>query len=154
MLTPQPCVVGGNRLARIPFVRHRTANQIRAKYRACRHPGLPGDRLAVAAGVGLHVAGPPPQPPPQGRPADPSGVEKNVRRRVRRLRAANPGKAVEVWAEDEARLGLKPISRRIWWLKGCRPTSCGRTRYEWLYVYGFVRPRTGDTFTVILPRVE
>src|SRR5581483_7936730 len=28
----------GNRVARIPFVRHRTANQIRAKYRACRHP--------------------------------------------------------------------------------------------------------------------
>jgi transposase len=25
-------------VARIPFVRHRTANQIRAKYRACRHP--------------------------------------------------------------------------------------------------------------------
>lgn len=23
----------------LPFVRHRTANQIRAKYRACRHPG-------------------------------------------------------------------------------------------------------------------
>src|SRR2546423_9176481 len=31
-------VVGGNPMARIPFVRHRTANQIRSKYRACRHP--------------------------------------------------------------------------------------------------------------------
>ena len=73
---------------------------------------------------------------------------------MRRLRAANPGKAVEVWAEDEARLGLKPITRRVWWLRGCRPRSCGRTRYEWLYVYGFARPKTGDTFTVILPRVN
>ena len=70
------------------------------------------------------------------------------------MRAANPGKAVEVWAEDEARLGLKPITRRVWWLKGCRPGSCGRTKYEWLYVYGFARPRTGETFTVILPRVK
>jgi len=25
-------------VARIPFVRHRTVNQVRAKYRACRHP--------------------------------------------------------------------------------------------------------------------
>jgi transposase len=25
-------------MARLPFVRHRTVNQIRAKYRACRHP--------------------------------------------------------------------------------------------------------------------
>jgi transposase len=73
---------------------------------------------------------------------------------VRRLRAANPGKRVEVWAEDEARLGLKPITRRVWWLRGCRPTSCGRTKYEWLYVYGFARPATGETFTVILPRVK
>jgi transposase len=77
-----------------------------------------------------------------------------LRRRVRRLRAANPGKAVEVWAQDEARLGLKPVTRRVWWLKGCRPRSGGRTRYEWLYVYGFARPRTGETFTAILPRVN
>src|SRR5829696_6276296 len=38
MLTPQPHVVGGNRMARIPFARHRTAKQLRAKYRARRHP--------------------------------------------------------------------------------------------------------------------
>ena len=81
-------------------------------------------------------------------------MEKNLRRRVRRLRAASPGKAVEVWAEDEARLGLKPVARRVWWLKGCRPRSSGRTRYEWLYVYGFARPRTGETFTAVLPRVR
>jgi transposase len=73
---------------------------------------------------------------------------------VRRLRAANPEKVVEVWAEDEARLRLKPITRRVWWLKGCRPTSSGRTKYEWLYVYGFARPATGETFTAILPRVN
>src|SRR5205823_5526540 len=85
-----------------------------------------------------------------GRPTDPPAVEKNLRRRVRRLRAAHPGKVVEVWAEDEARLGLKPITRRVWWLKGCRPRSSGRTRYEWLYVYGFARPRTGEPFTALV----
>jgi hypothetical protein len=81
-------------------------------------------------------------------------VEKNLRKRVRRLRASNPGKVVEVWGQDEARLGLKPVTRRAWRLKGCRPTSCGRTRYEWLYVYGFARPATGQTFTLILPQVK
>jgi transposase len=59
-----------------------------------------------------------------------------------------------VWAEDECRLGLKPIARRVWALKGHRPRSCGRTRFEWLYVYAFARPRTGQTFSVILPRVN
>jgi transposase len=38
MLIPQHGVAGGNPVARIPFVRHRTVNQVRAKYRACRHP--------------------------------------------------------------------------------------------------------------------
>jgi transposase len=73
---------------------------------------------------------------------------------LRRLRQANPKKAVEVWAQDEARLGLKPIARRVWALKGQRPRSCGRTRYQWLYLYGFVRPKTGNTFGVLLPRVR
>ena len=59
-----------------------------------------------------------------------------------------------MWAGDEARLGLKPIARRVWALRGRRPRSSGRTRYEWLYVYGFARPRTGQTFCVILPRVN
>jgi hypothetical protein len=70
------------------------------------------------------------------------------------LRKANPKKAVEVWAQDEARLGLKPIARRVWALKGQRPRSCGRTRYQWLYLYGFVRPKTGNTFGVLRPRVR
>src|SRR5262245_21918791 len=38
MLIPQLAVAGGNPMPRLPFVRHRTANQIRSKYRACRHP--------------------------------------------------------------------------------------------------------------------
>jgi transposase len=81
-------------------------------------------------------------------------LEKNLRERLRRLRRAHPGKAVELWAQDEARLGLKPIARRVWAPKGRRPRACGRTRYQWLYVYGFVRPRTGQTFGVLLPRVK
>lgn len=77
-----------------------------------------------------------------------------MRRRLRRLRGAHPKKVVEVWAEDESRLGLKPISRRAWSLRGQRPGSCDRTRYEWLYVYGLVRPRTGTSLCVLLPRVK
>jgi transposase len=77
-----------------------------------------------------------------------------LRRRVRRLQATNAGKRIEVWAQDESRLGLKPIARRTWSLRGQRPRSCGRTRYEWLYVYAFVRPRTGGSRCVLLSRVN
>ncbi len=58
-----------------------------------------------------------------------------------------------VWATDEHRLGLLPVVRRVWALKGRRPTAWVRRRYEWLYVYGCVRPRTGATWWCLLPTV-
>lgn len=67
------------------------------------------------------------------------------------LRLRAPGKTVEVWAEDEARPGLKPIARRAWATKGRRPEADGRTRYEWLHVYGFVHPASGRNLELILP---
>jgi hypothetical protein len=115
---------------------------------------VPANWLEVAGGSGVHPLGSPAQPSTGGRPTDPEAVEKNLRERLKRLREAHPKKAVELWAQDEARLGLKPIARRVWSLKGQRPRSCGRTRYQWLYLYGFVRPRTGGTFGVLLPRVR
>src|SRR5512144_1168860 len=67
------------------------------------------------------------------------------------LRQAHPEKIVELWAEDETRLGLKPIARRAWAVRGRRPTANGRTRYQWLYVYGFVHPASGRSLELILP---
>jgi hypothetical protein len=61
---------------------------------------------------------------------------------------------VELWCEDEARLGLKPVARRVWALTGTRPTSCGRQRFESLYVYGFARPATGRNLCLLLPKAN
>lgn len=44
--------------------------------------------------------------------------------------------------------------RRVWARKGQRPTAWVRRRYEWLYVYGFVRPTTGATWWCLLPTVN
>ncbi len=55
---------------------------------------------------------------------------------------------------DEHRLGLKPILRRVWARRGQRPVVAVRPRYEWLWVYGFVRPTTGETWWLVLPRVN
>ena len=74
--------------------------------------------------------------------------------RVDRLRREHPDKTVEVWAEDEARLGLKPIARRVWAVKGRRPEAFGRTKYEWLYVYGFAHPASGRSLELLLPTVN
>lgn len=64
-----------------------------------------------------------------------------------------PDKQVEVWTYDEHRPGFISILKRIWHPKGLRPVVKTKRQYEWLYLYGFVRPATGDTFWLILPSV-
>jgi hypothetical protein len=61
---------------------------------------------------------------------------------------------VELWCEDEARLGLVPVARRVWALKGHRPTRGGRPRYQSLYVYGFAQPATGRNLCLFLPKAN
>ncbi|RTI19173.1 transposase, partial [Thermus scotoductus] len=61
---------------------------------------------------------------------------------------------MELWAMDEHRLGLKPVYRRVWAPRGRTPLAWVRPRYRWLYVYGFVRPSTGESEFWLLPTVN
>jgi transposase len=70
------------------------------------------------------------------------------------VKTAHPAAMVTVWAEDEHRLGLLPVVRRIWAPKGQRPTAHVERHYAWLYVYGFVRPATGQSWWCLLPAVN
>jgi hypothetical protein len=81
-------------------------------------------------------------------------VEKKLHDELAAEQRAHPGQAVELWCEDEARLGLIPITRCVWALRGLRPVATSRRRYQWLYVYGFVRPTTGEVFWLLLPTVN
>lgn len=47
-----------------------------------------------------------------------------------------------------------PIIHKVWSPKGQRPTVIVRRRYEWLYLYGFVQPETGDVEWLLLPTVN
>lgn len=58
-----------------------------------------------------------------------------------------------VWGQDEHRIGLKPIIRRVWRKKGQRPIVTVQHRYKWTYLYGFVCPQSGETFWLVLPTV-
>ena len=70
------------------------------------------------------------------------------------VRAAHPDATVTLWAEDEHRLGLLPVVRRVWARRGQRPTAWVRRRYQWLYVSGFVRPTTGQSWWALVPTVN
>jgi transposase len=61
---------------------------------------------------------------------------------------------VELWAFDEHRIGLLPIVRKVWAKRGSRLVRIVETRYQWLYLYGFVHPQSGRTHCLCLPRMK
>lgn len=52
---------------------------------------------------------------------------------------------------DEARFGLKTWFRRRWCPKGFRPLWVFQDRYEWLWLYAAVEPKTGESFCLEMP---
>jgi transposase len=74
--------------------------------------------------------------------------------KVARLKEAYPTAKVELWCEDEHRLGLKPIIRKAWSPIGQRPLVNVHQRYQWTYLYAFARPKTGEVHWLILPTVN
>ena len=74
--------------------------------------------------------------------------------RLEELKRAHPGAEVQLWAQDEARLGLKPVIRRVWAPVGKRPVAHFKRGYKWTYLYGFVRPESGEVYWLIVPTVN
>ena len=115
---------------------------------ACRSASRPAGNGCTAWASRSRCRAVPPQGGHRGRA---TGLERGHGSVDRRLRREHHDKEVEFWAEDEARLGLKPIARRVWAVRGRRPISSGRTKYQWLYVYGFVHPSSGRNLELLLP---
>lgn len=90
----------------------------------------------------------------KGDPNEKAEFKQNLPIIVQELQRQNPHATIEVWSFDEHRLGLKPIIRRIWAPIGQKPIAVIEHRYEWLYLYGFVHPKTGRTEWFIIPRVN
>ena len=74
--------------------------------------------------------------------------------RVMRLKERYPTAKVELWCEDEQRLGLKPIVRKARSPIGERPSVRVHQRYEWTYLYAFAHPESGQVHWLILPTVN
>ena len=61
------------------------------------------------------------------------------------MQASSPGAAVEVWATDAHRVGLKPLVGRVWARRGQRPIVRVQHRFQWRYLLAFVHPASGRT---------
>ena len=68
--------------------------------------------------------------------------------------ARHPDAPVETFATDEHRLGLKPVTRRVWAPIGVRPIAHGHHRFQWLDVTAFVSPATGECFWYVASGVS
>jgi transposase len=73
---------------------------------------------------------------------------------VRTAIEAHPKQIVEVWFQDEARIGQQGTLTRRWGLKGSRPTAVQQTEYEWVYLFGAVNPRPGASSALLAPTVN
>lgn len=114
--------------------------------RAGADPGGAAARLGGPESDRLVGAEAPPTPSGLGHARGAGGVSKKLAAVAAEEAAKHPDKAVEVWATDEHRIGLKPIIRRVWAPKGQRPIALGHHRYKWLYVTAFVQPTSGEVF--------
>ncbi|MBO0906615.1 IS630 family transposase, partial [Jiella sp. MQZ13P-4] len=61
------------------------------------------------------------------------------------------GKPLEVWFQDEARIGQQGTLTRIWAERGTRPRAPRDTRYKWAYIFGAVCPRRAKTAALVMP---
>lgn len=73
---------------------------------------------------------------------------------TKELQMKYPNDKVELWSFDEHRVGLKPIIKRVWSKKGIKEIAKVNHRYEWIYVFAYVQPETGETVWQILSCVN
>ena len=61
---------------------------------------------------------------------------------------------LEIWFQDEARVGQQGTLTRIWARRGTRPRAPRDRRYLWAYIFGAVCPKMSKTAALIMPRAD
>jgi transposase len=79
----------------------------------------------------------------------------NFARRVQEaLPEAASGKVIEIWFQDEARVGQQGTLTRVWARRGTRPRAPRDQRYAWTYLFGAVCPERAIGAGLVLPYVN
>src|SRR6266508_2962103 len=115
------------------------------------HLGLRRYRLPCLEGLGLL----PCERQAQGLQAEHrrhGGVQKNFPARVAEIRQKlAPGTPIEVWCQDEMRVGQKNKLTYRWARKGSRPRAAHDQRTQSTYLFGAVCPERGAGAALVLP---
>ncbi len=85
-------------------------------------------------------------------PAIARGFKKLSRPNWRRSRRKLPaGTAIELWWQDEARVGQKNTITRRWARRGTRPRAPHDQRTQWAYIFGAICPAKGKGAGLVMP---
>jgi len=66
----------------------------------------------------------------------------------------HPTRRVQIWFQDEGRFGQKGRVAHRWWPRGERPLGLCDRRFSSTYIYAAVCPETGDSFALVMPKVN
>src|SRR4051794_23295917 len=92
---------------------------------------------------------------PEGRRGGAGGVQKSFAELVREALPEHArGKPVEVWFQDEARVGQQGTLTRVWARRGTRPRAPRDRRYAWAYLFGAVCPERAVGAALVLPYAD
>ena len=58
---------------------------------------------------------------------------------------------MELWWQDEARIGQQGTLTRVWADRGSRPSAPRDQRYAWAYLFGAICPARGTGAALVLP---
>ena len=67
------------------------------------------------------------------------------------LARMHPGERLQLWCEDEARIGQKGRTCHRWYERGTRPPGLADKRFASLYLFAACRPGTDQAFALALP---
>lgn len=64
------------------------------------------------------------------------------------------GKPLEIWFQDEARIGQQGTLTRVWAKRGTRPRAPRDRRYDWAYIFGAACPARRTTAALVVPTAD
>jgi hypothetical protein len=72
---------------------------------------------------------------------------------IKELQQQYPDKQIEVWFEDEARVGQHGTLSRIWAATGSRPSVLCDFRFESAYIFGAICPASQKASALVFTRI-
>ena len=64
-----------------------------------------------------------------------------------------PMDRVDIWFQDEARIGQQNTTTKMWAPKGTRPDAIKQQQFEYAHIYGAICATNGKTEALITPRL-